>query len=177
MLADFELERGATRRYPERVDEATLPRFETQAQRADGAARRAHACRRAEVQRWLARPQRTTYLLDVRTPEEFARRLAARRGARARRAARAGDGPVGGVRNARIVLIDSEGVRAPVVASWLKQLGCDVVRARRTASRAQVRSAARRDACAARTCRRSRARELKHALDADAAACSIWGRA
>ena len=31
-----------------------------------------------------------------------------------------------GVRNARIVLIDSEGVRAPVVAGWLKQLGCEV---------------------------------------------------
>ncbi|HTD89147.1 MAG TPA: rhodanese-like domain-containing protein, partial [Burkholderiales bacterium] len=31
-----------------------------------------------------------------------------------------------GVRNARIVLADSEGVRAPVVATWLKQLGCDV---------------------------------------------------
>jgi rhodanese-related sulfurtransferase len=30
-----------------------------------------------------------------------------------------------GVRNARIVLVDAEGVRAPVVASWLKQLGCD----------------------------------------------------
>ena len=31
-----------------------------------------------------------------------------------------------GVRNARIVLIDGgENVRAPVVASWLKQLGCD----------------------------------------------------
>ena len=30
-----------------------------------------------------------------------------------------------GVRNARIVLADSEGVRAPVVAVWLKQLGCD----------------------------------------------------
>ncbi|HTE15353.1 MAG TPA: rhodanese-like domain-containing protein, partial [Burkholderiales bacterium] len=31
-----------------------------------------------------------------------------------------------GVRNARIVLADGEGVRAPVVAAWLKQLGCDV---------------------------------------------------
>jgi rhodanese-related sulfurtransferase len=30
-----------------------------------------------------------------------------------------------GVRNARIVLLDAEGVRAPVVASWLKQLGCE----------------------------------------------------
>ena len=29
------------------------------------------------------------------------------------------------MRNARIVLVDSEGVRAPVVASWLRQLGCD----------------------------------------------------
>ena len=31
-----------------------------------------------------------------------------------------------GVRNARIVLADNDGVRAPVVAAWLKQLGCDV---------------------------------------------------
>jgi rhodanese-related sulfurtransferase len=30
------------------------------------------------------------------------------------------------VRNARLVLVDGEGVRAPVVATWLAQLGCDV---------------------------------------------------
>jgi rhodanese-related sulfurtransferase len=30
-----------------------------------------------------------------------------------------------GIRNARIVLADSDSVRAPVVAAWLTQLGCD----------------------------------------------------
>ena len=30
------------------------------------------------------------------------------------------------MRNARIVLIDADGVRAPVVASWLAQMGWDV---------------------------------------------------
>jgi rhodanese-related sulfurtransferase len=81
----------------------------------------------SEVEAWLRDGSRTTYLLDVRTPEEFARgSLAGAVHAPGGQLIQATDQWVG-VRNARLVLVDSEGVRAAVVASWLKQLGCDVV--------------------------------------------------
>jgi rhodanese-related sulfurtransferase len=69
---------------------------------------------------------RTTYLCDVRTPEEFATgSIPGAAHAPGGQLIQATDQWVG-VRNARIVLIDGgENVRAPVVASWLKQLGCD----------------------------------------------------
>jgi rhodanese-related sulfurtransferase len=66
-------------------------------------------------------------LCDVRTPEEFsAGSIPGAVHAPGGQLIQATDQWVG-VRNARIVLIDGgENVRAPVVATWLKQLGCDV---------------------------------------------------
>lgn len=68
-------------------------------------------------------PNRTLYLLDVRTPEEFA-------AGHHRDAASAPGGQLiqetdryAGVRNAILVLIDDTGVRAKLTASWLKRLG------------------------------------------------------
>jgi rhodanese-related sulfurtransferase len=80
----------------------------------------------AEVEAWLGDDARTTYLCDVRTPEEFAQgSIAGALHAPGGQLIQATDQWVG-VRNARIVLIDGgEMVRAPVVASWLRQLGCD----------------------------------------------------
>jgi len=125
VLADFELERGASRRYPERVSAAELPRLQSQA--ADLMKR--HGVRVAaatEVRKWLSDAERTTYLIDVRTPEEYAAgSLPGAVHAPGGQLVQATDQWVG-MRNARIVLVDAEGVRAPVVASWLKQLGCDV---------------------------------------------------
>jgi rhodanese-related sulfurtransferase len=122
VLADMALEHGASRRYPDRVNERELPRLREQAQ----ALAQRHEVRTvsAEVVRaWLAEDNRTTYLLDVRTPEEFkAGSLAGAVHAPGGQLVQATDQWVG-VRNARLVLLDSEGVRAPVVASWLKQLG------------------------------------------------------
>jgi rhodanese-related sulfurtransferase len=74
---------------------------------------------------WLADPSRTTYLLDVRTAEEFAADgvpgfLHAPGG----QLIQATDQWVG-VKGARLVLADDEMVRAPVVAAWLRQLGHD----------------------------------------------------
>ena len=124
VLADMELERGASRRYPERVSESELPRLKARAQ----ALMTRHGVRTvsaADVAAWTREPDRTTYLLDVRTPEEFAAgSLPGAVHAPGGQLVQATDQWVG-IRNARIVLADSEGVRAPVVASWLKQLGCD----------------------------------------------------
>jgi rhodanese-related sulfurtransferase len=79
-----------------------------------------------EATGWIADKNRSLYLLDVRTPEEFAAgSLQGAQHAAGGQLVQATDQWVG-VRNARILLADSEGVRAPVVASWLKQLGCDV---------------------------------------------------
>jgi len=125
VLADFELERGATRKYPEQIDLARLPVL-----RAHAAALAARfgvrSVSAAEVTAWLNDATRTTSVLDVRTPEEFATgSIAGAQHAPGGQLVQATDQWVA-VRHARIVLADSENVRAPVVASWLKQLGCDV---------------------------------------------------
>ncbi len=125
VLADMELERGAARRYSDHVDERKLAELKKQARTL---AER-HGIRwasAADFEAWLADPGRTTYLLDVRTAEEFkAGSIPGAVHAPGGQLIQATDQWVG-IRNARIVLIDGEGVRAPVVASWLKQFGCDV---------------------------------------------------
>ncbi len=125
-LADLKLEHGATRRYPDPVDEAALPALRAQA----GKLAERFSIRTAgadQVKSWLMEPHRTTYLCDVRTPEEFqAGSIPGAVHAPGGQLIQATDQWVG-VRNGRIILIDGgEHVRAPVVASWLKQLGCDV---------------------------------------------------
>ena len=124
-LADLKLEHGATRKYPDSIDDAALPALKASAQKLIDrfAIRTVNA---AQVESWLKEPGRTTYLCDVRTPEEFkAGSIPGAAHAPGGQLVQAADQWVG-VRNARIVLIDGgENVRAPVVASWLKQLGCD----------------------------------------------------
>jgi rhodanese-related sulfurtransferase len=75
------------------------------------------------VQAWLRDPQRTTYLLDVRTREEFeAGHVAGSRHAPGGQLVQATDEYVA-VRQARLVLIDPQRVRAVMTASWLNQMG------------------------------------------------------
>lgn len=124
VLADMQLERGASRRYPDEVREQALPSMR---ERAHDLAQR-HGVKSVSagtLAAWFSDPNRTTYVLDVRTPEEYAAgSVPGAAHAPGGQLVQATDQWVG-VRNARIVLVDSEGVRAPVVASWLKQLGCE----------------------------------------------------
>jgi rhodanese-related sulfurtransferase len=72
---------------------------------------------------WQADPTRTTYLLDVRTPEEYqAGHLPGSRSAPGGQLVQATDEYVA-TRNARLVLVDDNGVRATMTASWLRQMG------------------------------------------------------
>jgi rhodanese-related sulfurtransferase len=123
-LAGFVLEHGATRRHGEAIG-GDVAALQGRA-RALALSRGVGWVTAAEAQSWArADGKRTLYLLDVRTEEEFA--------------AGSVDGfvhaPGGqlvqatdqwiGVRGARIVLMDAEGVRAPLIASWLRQLGLE----------------------------------------------------
>jgi rhodanese-related sulfurtransferase len=81
---------------------------------------------RATLAAWQGEAeQRTTYLLDVRTPDEFAAgHLAGSVSAPGGQAVQALDRWVG-TRGARLVLIDDCGARAVMTAQWLMQLGWD----------------------------------------------------
>ena len=120
-LEDFTLEHGSTRRYADTVSTDLAQ----QRQAARQLAERAGVVNVSadQVREWADDAQRSLFLCDVRTAEEFA--LGSLPGAQ--------HTPGGqliqstdlyiGVRQARIVLADSDGVRAPIVASWLRQLG------------------------------------------------------
>jgi rhodanese-related sulfurtransferase len=127
-LAGFELEHGRQRRFGA-VGEAhrAAAREAAQALADRAGARRLDA---AGLCAWAADAARTLYRWDVRTPEEYA----------AGHLPGFGSAPGGqlvqetdvfaAVRGARIVLADggpaSDGVRAPITAHWLAQLGWEV---------------------------------------------------
>jgi rhodanese-related sulfurtransferase len=73
---------------------------------------------------WRAEAERRTlYLLDVRTPEEYeAGHLAGARPAPGGQLVQETDAHIA-TWGARIVLVDDNGVRATMTASWLKQMG------------------------------------------------------
>jgi rhodanese-related sulfurtransferase len=123
-LAGFELEHGADRLDPAAPEGSRLERLKEEA----GRFARRHGVRRVAADvaaRWVRDAGRTTFLLDIRTEEEF----------RAGSIAGAVSAPGGqllqatdlwlGVRHARVVLIDDDEVRATVVASWLVRMGWD----------------------------------------------------
>jgi rhodanese-related sulfurtransferase len=81
-----------------------------------------------ELARFRAEAEdRTLYLIDVRSPEEYAAgHLAGARSAPGGQLVQATDVYMA-TRNARIVLVDGDGVRAVMTASWLVQMGCPEV--------------------------------------------------
>jgi len=75
---------------------------------------------------WERDPTRTTFLLDVRSPEEYAAgHMPGAVSAPGGQLVQATDRYVG-VRNARLVLVDDNGVRATMTAHWLVQIGWEV---------------------------------------------------
>ena len=77
------------------------------------------------VSAWARDGARTLYLCDVRSPEEFAAgSLPGAQHTPGGQLIQSTDEYIG-VRHARLVLFDDDGVRAPTVASWLRQMGHD----------------------------------------------------
>jgi rhodanese-related sulfurtransferase len=120
-LAGFECDRGVMRRAPPPSPEG-LRKARAAAERVAGRFGVKFAAR-AQAQAWLRDAARTTYLLDVRSPEEYAAgHIAGARHAPGGQLVQSTD-EYCAVRNARIVLCDPERVRAVMTASWLIQLG------------------------------------------------------
>jgi len=124
-LAGLELERGSTRHAPDPGPAALARAREAAARVSERFGVRAIST--AELMR-LKDASRTLYCFDVRSPEEY------REGHPAGFASAPGGQLVqatdryAAVRNARIVLADSDGVRATLTASWLVQMGWPEVR-------------------------------------------------
>ncbi|NBA98689.1 rhodanese-related sulfurtransferase [Pseudomonas sp. R5(2019)] len=79
-----------------------------------------------QLTQWQAQSNRTTYLFDVRTEAEFADgHLPGARSTPGGQLVQETD-HFASVRGARIVLVDDDGVRANMSASWLAQLGWEV---------------------------------------------------
>jgi predicted metal-dependent enzyme (double-stranded beta helix superfamily)/rhodanese-related sulfurtransferase len=123
-LAGLELEHKADRRFGPVSD----------ADKSKSAATALALLFRAGVQRidrdtlaqWQADTTRNTYVFDVRTPEEYAQgHWAGAISAPGGQLVQETDHHVG-VRGARLVVYDDDGVRASLTASWLAQMGWEV---------------------------------------------------
>ncbi len=120
-LAGFACERGAERVAPPPTEEGRQKAFAA----AERVAKRFNVrfCTTEQKRAWKSDPARTLYILDVRTREEFERsHVAGSRHAPGGQLVQAADEYVG-VRNARVVLVDPDLVRAIMTASWLNQMG------------------------------------------------------
>lgn len=123
-LAGQTLEHGAGRRANQVPEAQSL----AAAQQARAVADRAGVKRaqQADVARFHLETTRTSYCLDVRTPEEFAAgHLSGFASAPGGQLVQETDVTMP-VRGARVVLADLDGVRANMTASWLAQMGWDV---------------------------------------------------
>src|SRR5262245_6033921 len=120
-LAGFDCERGATRVAPPPSGEGRQKALEAAERVAERfAVQFTHV---GKVREWQSDGSRTLYLLDVRTREEFEKsHVAGWRHGAGGQLFQPSDEYVA-VRNARVVLIDPERVRAVMTASWLQQMG------------------------------------------------------
>ena len=125
-LAGLQLEHGAGRRPPAPTREG-LAKARAAAERVAARAG-VRVIDRVALARFEAeRDRRSLYLLDVRSPEEYlAGHPKAARSAPGGQLVQATDGYVA-THNARLVLLDDDGVRSLMTASWLLQMGWDEV--------------------------------------------------
>jgi rhodanese-related sulfurtransferase len=123
-LAEQVLDKGQVRKFAD-VSVATTQNAAT---RASAVADRAGVKRATpkEVESWRAQSDRTTYFFDTRHPEEYvAGHLAGFRSKPGGQLVQETE-MVAPVRGARLVLADTDGVRANMTASWLAQMAWDV---------------------------------------------------
>jgi rhodanese-related sulfurtransferase len=120
-LAGLRCDRGRTERYAEGTPADAAASLARARRFATG--RGVRALDRGRLGSMLSDSGRTTYLLDVRDPAEFAAgHLAESISAPGGQLVQATDRWVA-VRGARIVLVDDTGTRANMTAGWLRQLG------------------------------------------------------
>ena len=123
-LAGQKLAHGQSRRFAPTSEEHRLAAAIDARRVADKA--RVGRATLSDLRAWLQDTTRTTYLFDVRTPEEFeAGHLPGARSTPGGQLVQETD-HVASVRGARLVLADNDGVRANMSASWLAQLGWEV---------------------------------------------------
>jgi rhodanese-related sulfurtransferase len=125
-LAGLELEHGASRR-PSPPTAEGLAKARAAAERVAARAG-VRVIDGADLLRFRAEAdQRSLYVFDVRSPEEYAvGHLAGSRSAPGGQLVQATDAYVG-ILNARLVVIDDDGIRSLMTASWLLQLGWEEV--------------------------------------------------
>lgn len=124
-LNDLQLEHGSSRHYDAGVDPEQLPALQKRAARLAQKTNVRHI-NAATLDAWFADSSRTTFLFDIRSPEEYAAgSLPGAVHAPGGQLIQATDLYIG-VQGGRVVLFDDDGVRAPVVASWLAQMGWEV---------------------------------------------------
>jgi len=123
-LAGFELGHGNTQSYPRISDDALTA---AQDLAADVAQRfGVKSIDRETLESWRGDEDRTLYVLDVRSPGEYAaRHLPGSHSAPGGQLVQGTDAWMG-VRGARVVLVDDTEVRAIMTAHWLVQMGWDV---------------------------------------------------
>ena len=123
-LAGQALDKGETRKFKDVSEHTRL----TAAARARSVAERAGVkpVPWSEAQTWQMQAECTTYFFDTRTPEEYAAgHIAGFRSTPGGQLVQETE-MVAPVRGARIVLVDTDGVRANMTASWLAQMAWDV---------------------------------------------------
>jgi rhodanese-related sulfurtransferase len=121
-LSGQRLEHGAGRLYGDGVSGEALAALRS---RARSLAERTGVGRLSAEQAigWLSDRARTTFLLDVRTAEDYAAdHLTGARHAPGGQLLQATDRWIG-VREARLLLLDDDGERAPIIAAWLVRAG------------------------------------------------------
>jgi rhodanese-related sulfurtransferase len=124
-LQDLPLDHGQLRKYPEQINDVGMAARKSRA-RALAEKHHVQFVDSNTVHAWLKEQDRSTFLCDVRTPEEFAKGTVLNaQHTPGGQLVQATDQYVG-IKGARLVLIDQEGVRAPAMASWLAMLGWEV---------------------------------------------------